>query len=97
VLIQVSPQQGVLREQPRSVAGGPRIERELLGRNALNGRWSFQVIEDCDDTYWSLVRTLEKSARDQLADGRWHLYEARLKQQERRRAGWDMKLRRLKH
>lgn len=60
-----------------------RLEHDLLGRNVLNGRWTFQVIEDYDDTYWSLFRTLEKSARDQLADGRRHLYEARLKQQER--------------
>lgn len=60
-----------------------RLERELLGRNVISGRWTFQVIEDYDDTYWSVFRTLEKSARDQLADGRRHLYEARLKQQER--------------
>ena len=60
-----------------------RLEQDLLGRNVLNGRWTFQVIEDYDDNYWSLFRALEKSARDQLADGRRHLYEARLKQQER--------------
>ncbi len=60
-----------------------RLEDDLLGRNVLNGRWTFQVIEDYDDNYWSMFRDLEKSARDQLADGRRHLYEARLKQQER--------------
>lgn len=60
-----------------------RLERELVGRNVLAGRWTFQVVEDYDDSYWSLFRDLEKQARDQLAGGRRHLYEARLKQAER--------------
>ncbi len=57
-----------------------RIDRELVGRNVLQGRWTFQVVEDYDDGYWSLFRQLEKDARDQLAAGRRHLFEARLKQ-----------------
>ncbi|CAA9393008.1 MAG: hypothetical protein AVDCRST_MAG75-1675 [uncultured Propionibacteriaceae bacterium] len=61
------------------------LERDLVGRNVLAGRWTFQIVEDYDDNYWELFRTLEKDARDQLVDGRRHLYEARLKQQERSR------------
>ena len=49
----------------------------------LAGRWTFQIVEEYDDTYWSLFRELEKQARDELAGGRRHLYEARLKQDER--------------
>ena len=62
-----------------------RIERELVGRNVLQGRWTFQVVEEYDDGYWSLFRALEKDARDQLAGGRRHLFEARLKQVGRTR------------
>ena len=51
-----------------------RLDNELLGRNVLDGRWTFQVIEDYDDNYWSLFRELEKAARDELAAGRRHLY-----------------------
>jgi hypothetical protein len=73
---------GALRE-----AGHPdladRLERELVGRNVIAGRWTFQVVEDYDDNYWSLFRDLEQAARDQLAGGRRHLFEARLKQAER--------------
>src|SRR5690242_14536835 len=29
-----------------------RIDTELLGRNVLHGRWTFQVVEDYDDNYW---------------------------------------------
>ena len=60
-----------------------RIETELVGRNVVAGRWTFQIVEDYDDNYWSLFRALEKSARDDLAAGVRHLYEARLKQSER--------------
>ena len=60
-----------------------RLEAELIGRNVLAGRWTFQIVEEYDDTYWSRFRELEQGARDELAGGRRHLYEARLKQDER--------------
>src|SRR5918998_2453416 len=40
-----------------------RIDRELVGRNVVPGQWTFQVIEEYDDGYWSLFRELEESAR----------------------------------
>ena len=60
-----------------------RINRELVGRNVLQGRWSFQIVEDYDDNYWALFRNLERVARDELAGGVRHLYEARMKELER--------------
>jgi hypothetical protein len=60
-----------------------RIDTELVGRNVVTGRWTFQIVEDYDDTYWSLFRELERAARDELAGGVRHLFEARLKQAER--------------
>ncbi len=60
-----------------------RIDRELVGRNVLAGRWTFQLVEEYDDTYWSLFRELERTARDELADGVRHLFEARLKESGR--------------
>ena len=62
-----------------------RIDRELLGRNVIAGRWTFQIVEDYDDGYWSLFRDLEREARTTLAGGRRHLYEARMKEQRRSR------------
>lgn len=60
-----------------------RIDRELVGRNILEGRWSFQVVEEYDDGYFALFKELEASARDQLAGGTRHLYEARMKEERR--------------
>jgi len=60
-----------------------QIDRELVGRNLVQGRWTFQLVEEYDDTYWSLFRRLEREARDELVDGRRHLYEAEMKERER--------------
>jgi hypothetical protein len=60
-----------------------RIDRELVGRNVLAGRWTFQVVEEYDDDYWTTFRTLEREAREQAGGGRRHLYEARMKQARR--------------
>jgi hypothetical protein len=60
-----------------------RIERELIGRNVLPGRWTFQIVEEYDDGYYSTFKELERAARDELASGRRHLYEARMKEDRR--------------
>ena len=60
-----------------------RIDTELVGRNVIADRWTFQIVEDYDDGYWSLFRRLEREAREQLAGGRRHLAEARMKEDRR--------------
>ena len=63
-----------------------RIDRELVGRNILQGRWSFQVVEEYDDGYYATFKELEQVARDELVGGRRHLFEAEMKE-DRRSAG----------
>lgn len=60
-----------------------RIERDLVGRNVITGRWTFQIVEDYDDGYYATFRALEKQTRDTLVDGRRHLYEAEMKEDRR--------------
>jgi hypothetical protein len=60
-----------------------RIEHELVGRNVIDGRWTFQITEEYDDTYWSVFRAFEQEARDTLTGGRRHLHEARMKEERR--------------
>ena len=60
-----------------------RIETVLVGRNVIAGRWTFQVVEDYDDGYWTAFRELERAAREELVGGRRHLFEARMKQERR--------------
>ena len=60
-----------------------RLQHEIVGRNVIEGRWTFQIMEEYDDTYWSAVREAERSVREELTGGRRHLAEAALKEERR--------------
>jgi hypothetical protein len=62
---------------------GDRVEREILGRNVIPGHWTFQIVEAYNDTYYEPFKHLERQARDDLAEGRDHLYEAEMKEDRR--------------
>ena len=59
------------------------ITRELIGRNVVPGRWSFQVVEDYDDGYYRCFREIERLVRERLTGGWRHVYEAEIKEQRR--------------
>ena len=60
-----------------------RIAEEMVGRNVIEGRWTFQIIDEYDETYYGPVKELERQAREKLADGRKHLFEAEMKEDRR--------------
>ena len=62
---------------------GDDIERQIVGRNIISGRWSFQVVEDYDDGYYAEFKAAEKRARDELLGGKRHVYEAEMKEDRR--------------
>ena len=59
------------------------IRDSIVGRNVLDGRWTFQIVEEFDDLYYAeavgSVRSLE---RDHLG-GKRHVFEARMKERRR--------------
>jgi len=59
------------------------VEEDVVGRNVLDGRWTFQIIEEFDDTYYEPVRAVEQRLREELVGGRRHLFEAELKERRR--------------
>ncbi|PPF44573.1 hypothetical protein C5B85_09590 [Pseudoclavibacter sp. AY1F1] len=60
-----------------------RLDTELVGRNVVEGRWTFQIVEDYDDTYWGPFRSAERDVREELVAGRRHLAEASMKEDRR--------------
>ena len=60
-----------------------RVEQELLGRNLLPGRWTFQIMEEFDDGYYAAFQEIERDAREKLAGGRRHIFEAEMKERRR--------------
>jgi hypothetical protein len=59
------------------------LQERMIGRNILDGRWSYQVIEEYDDGYYREFKDLERQVRDSLAEGRRHLFEAEMKEDRR--------------
>jgi hypothetical protein len=68
-------------------AGHPEIadeiERDIVGRNVIEGRWTFQIVEDYDANYYQAFKAAEARARERLVDGRRHLFEAEMKEDRR--------------
>ena len=59
------------------------LDRDLVGRNVIADRWTFQIVEDFDANYWGTFRDFDARARNELADGDRHVFEARMKESER--------------
>ncbi|MGW6938995.1 hypothetical protein ACWGF3_08305 [Streptomyces xanthophaeus] len=56
-----------------------RVEHEIVGRNVIPGHWTFQIIEAYNSTYYQPFAAVERAIVDEVAGGRDHLLEARLK------------------
>src|SRR5215212_962915 len=54
------------------------LARELVGRNVLPGRWTFQLVEEYDDGYYAAFKQLGDLARQTLVEGGRHVFEAEM-------------------
>lgn len=59
------------------------LEHEVIGRNVIDGRWTFQVIEEYNAQYYGPVKEVEMQITEALMDGKDHVFEAELKEQRR--------------
>lgn len=68
-------------------AGHPGLARglraELVGRNVLRDRWTFEMVEDFDETYYEVADRWDRRVRDELTGGRRHVHEAEMKADRR--------------
>lgn len=82
--LQMSEAVVMLREAGHSELASV-IDAEVVGRNVLDGRWTFQVIEEFEDLYYEPIRAIETRIRNDLVGGRRHLYEKEMKEERRTR------------
>jgi hypothetical protein len=59
------------------------LEVEVVGRNVLEGRWTFQVVEEFDAGYYRAAKDAELRVRSALMDGQPHVHEAEMKERRR--------------
>ena len=41
----------------------------MVGRNVLDGRWTFQIVEEFGDNYWTVCREYERHLRNTFPGG----------------------------
>ena len=61
------------------------LDRDIVGRNVLDGRWTFQIVEEFDDLYYDAVSRAVRDLEEEHLHGRRHVYEARMKEERRTR------------
>lgn len=64
-------------------AAGDAIERDVVGRNVLDGRWTFQVVEEFDRLFHQPVTDAVRTLERDLQDGERHVFEAQMKEDRR--------------
>jgi hypothetical protein len=63
-----------------------RVRADVVGRNVLDGRWTFQIVEEFDESYYRVVEDVVDGLNERHMNGMRHIFEAELKE-ERRTAG----------
>lgn len=59
------------------------LRDRMVGRNVIDGRWTFQIVEEFDDLYWRAARRSEEQVRHALMEGRRHVFESEMKDRRR--------------
>jgi hypothetical protein len=59
------------------------LREDLVGRNVIEGRWTFQIVEEFEAAYDAPFRQVEEKVRGDLMAGRKHVFEAEMKAKER--------------
>jgi hypothetical protein len=57
--------------------------RNLVGRDVLEGRWTFQVVEGFDDDYYDAARAEVTKLESGLVAGHRHAHEEQLRERRR--------------
>lgn len=70
-------------EQAGHLEQARAVREHLVGRNVLEGRWTFQVVEEFDHDWYGVFARTERHVRDELLDGRRHVKESEMKDERR--------------
>lgn len=60
-----------------------KLRENIVGMNVLAGRWTFQIVEEFDDNYYTSFKNAEATLRQQLTQGKRHIYESEMKEANR--------------
>ena len=59
------------------------MQQDLVGKDVIEDRWTYQLVEEFDDGFYAAWQRWEKRIRDELTGGRRHVQEAEMKLRRR--------------
>lgn len=59
------------------------VDEHIVGRNVLEGRWTFQIVEEFDATYYGAFREALEHLESELMGGWAHVFESEMKEDRR--------------
>lgn len=59
------------------------VDDHLVGRNVIEGRWTFQIVEEYDRTYYAAFREGLEHVERELMGGWPHVFESEMKEDRR--------------
>jgi hypothetical protein len=59
------------------------MRADVVGRNVLDGRWTFQIVEEFDKMYYRVVEAMLDRLTEQHMAGMPHIYESEMKERRR--------------
>lgn len=60
------------------------LDEVLVGRDAIDGKWTFQLVDAYDEQYWTVFRAMDAWARARVGDAPRHVFEAEMKVEEQK-------------
>jgi hypothetical protein len=64
-------------------ADAASLWRNVVGRDVLEGRWTYQIVEGFDDDYYSVARSEVVRLEHCLVDSRRHAHEEMMRERRR--------------
>jgi hypothetical protein len=64
-------------------ADAASVSETVVGRNVLDGRWTFQVVEEFDELYYAVARDAVRRLEDEHLGGERHAHERLMKTRRR--------------
>ena len=59
------------------------FRNEIVGRNVLDGRWTFQIVDEFNELYYQAVMKAVRDVEAKFHGGKPHVFEAQMKEQRR--------------
>lgn len=67
-------------KQAGALEAAELVSSQVVGRNVIDGRWTFQLVDEFNRAYYQTVKEVVEDVEKQLQDGKKHIFEAEMKQ-----------------